>query len=569
MCIVMPVFKLSITCGSRLTNHWVYAHMHHKDITKAAHNNAQNIGLMQVLCVREGWLLMAMTLIKTLSPAQALPYAPLGSSAGEHLLPSVVSYRLAYQQLFDCAVTTPNAALDQLAEQILAQQIHQTAAQPDDLPAQPNDLMTWMHAQHQAVGERYQAYRATRSAGQPRQMFASTAHALLWLRDISPTKLVDGAWLAGLLPYWQDPQVEPLIRTYLDELGNGQAADHHVLIYQRLLAQWGIRADAPSDAHYIQGAVQLALGRLADRYWPEVLGFHLGYEQLPLHLLISQFELNELGIDPYYFSLHVTIDNADSGHAHQAVCALMAALPVLGDRADFWQRVKRGYRLNAAGLSAQHIAQSIDLQHELVQLLARKGRVGQYAHADYCRIAGQSINQWLADPTQAADLLWQLEQSGWITRDQAPEHSRFWRLIDGAQSDMFGVFTLAEKQLWRDWITGDAPAEASNQAAPVLTYRQRRRAQQTNQSAQPDAANQHINQKINQNTSQGTYNTDTCATSIFAQDADQLDQQLACLDEQAYMQHLSAQLSPNRSTHALGLQAARLFLNRLNTGSRY
>jgi hypothetical protein len=53
-----------------------------------------------------------------------------------------------------------------------------------------------------------------------------------------------------------------------------------------------------------------------------VIGYNLGYEQLPLHLLITSYELNELGIDPYYFTLHVTVDNAGSGHAHKAVQAL-------------------------------------------------------------------------------------------------------------------------------------------------------------------------------------------------------------------------------------------------------
>ena len=65
------------------------------------------------------------------------------------------------------------------------------------------------------------------------------------------------------------------------------------------------------------------LALAATEYLPEVIGYNLGYEQLPLHLLISSYELSELGIDPYYFTLHVTIDNASTGHAQKAVQAVL------------------------------------------------------------------------------------------------------------------------------------------------------------------------------------------------------------------------------------------------------
>jgi hypothetical protein len=463
------------------------------------------------------------------------------------LLLDADGYQLSYQRLRSAervgSDTGSSDSLDCLAEQVIEQQLSATAHISDQLPQDPSNLMTWMQQQHAAVGQQYRDYRAARRAGAPRQMFAQRAHALLWLRDIAPTKLVDGAWLSGLLPHWQDVRVEGLIRTYLDELGNGQAADHHVLIYQRLLEQHGLKPDAPTDAHYVQGALQLALGRLATRYWPEVLGFHLGYEQLPLHLLISQFELNELGIDPYYFSLHVTIDNGDSGHAEQAVRALLAAVPVLGDQQVFWQRVERGYRLNHAGLSMDQILTHIDLRAEVVALLARKGQIGQHAHADYCRIAGRSINDWLSDPADASRLLDTLVDSGWIVRHQSANHSRFWRLIDGAKAEMFGVFSSAEKQLLHDWIVGDALV--TTQAQDRLTYRQRHRGDQ--HAMQVDLAAHHRQ------------------TYALGQDERLFRQQLAqTLHRDAYVQQLITQLSPQRNGHPVGLFAARLFLDVLN-----
>ena len=93
----------------------------------------------------------------------------------------------------------------------------------------------------------------------------------------------------------------------------------------------GVQRAGLEDDHYLQGALQLALGVCADEFLPEVIGFNLGYEQLPLHLLITAYELSELGIDPYYFTLHVTIDNASSGHACKAAQSVLNLLPLSSD----------------------------------------------------------------------------------------------------------------------------------------------------------------------------------------------------------------------------------------------
>src|SRR5690606_5140997 len=155
------------------------------------------------------------------------------------------------------------------------------------------------------------------------RFFANRAQALWFLQQVAPTKAVDGAWLHGALQHWRDPRYHGLIRTYLEELGNGDPRCNHVLIYQRLLSRLGcLEGMQLEDQRYLQGTLQLALGQHYDTYLPEVVGYNLGYEQPPLHLLITTYELAELGIDGQYFQLHVTIDNAASGHAHLSVQAL-------------------------------------------------------------------------------------------------------------------------------------------------------------------------------------------------------------------------------------------------------
>src|SRR5690606_26017674 len=119
----------------------------------------------------------------------------------------------------------------------------------------------------------------------------------------------------------------------------------------------------------------------------------------------SAYELRELGIDPYYFTLHTTIDNAASGHAARAVQAVLDAMPRLGDRKAFYRRVRNGYQLNAAGAGTAQIIAGFDLYQEVKDILANKAGVGAGLHSDYCRIDGRTVNDWLSAPVQIDDFL--------------------------------------------------------------------------------------------------------------------------------------------------------------------
>jgi hypothetical protein len=343
-----------------------------------------------------------------------------------------------------------------LARTLLDEQLQRAAQLPEPLPQDPSTWHAWV-AEHSAeVARQYADYLQQRKAGGPRQFFSNKAQALYFLQAVAPTKLVDGAWLYGLLQQWRDPRFSGLLNTYLEELGEGNPAQNHVVIYRKLLAEHGLEHSSPlPDERYLQGAIQLALGACGMDYLPEVIGYNLGYEQLPLHLLISSYELSELGIDPYYFTLHVTIDNASTGHAQKAVQAVLELLPLEADRADFLRRVSLGYRLNDLGQGSRAIIEDFDLEREVLAMLERKCPFAQHMHSDYCRFDGKTVNEWLAAPEQLPGFLQALQDKGWIKRHEDPQASRFWQLIDGDGAAMFGVFSAYEKQLVHDWIAGD------------------------------------------------------------------------------------------------------------------
>ncbi|WP_313087751.1 iron-containing redox enzyme family protein [Pseudomonas sp.] len=436
------------------------------------------------------------------------------------------------------------------AADYLASQLEVAAGLPCDLPATPSDLDAWLEAHVSRVGSEYQHYLEARRAGAPRRYFSSKAHALHFLRGVAPTKLVDGAWLYGLLQRWNDDRFTALIQTYLEELGEGQPEKNHVVLYRKLLASQGCddwqRLD---DDHFVQGAIQLALAAHAEQFLPEIIGFNLGYEQLPLHLLISAYELTELGIDPYYFTLHVTVDNADNGHAKKAIQGLLAAWPQVGDRDAFYRRVVNGYRLNDLGASTLSVIAGFEPEQEVQRVLEKKAGVGQFVHSDYCRFDGRTVNQWLADPESIPQFLDTLQRRNWIKRHEDPQHSRFWQLITGEQAPMFGVFSGHEQQLIHDWIAGDwlaeqpAPRGRPQPPTPVGRASRRPQAIERDTAARPAPAN----------------------GSDFDQEALVLEQQLAQLpDRAARMQHLLPLLAPTRHHSAAGLLATRIFTDLFN-----
>lgn len=464
---------------------------------------------------------------------------------------------------FALSVPQPQRTTLDAARRYLDGALQDVATKVCDLPADPAGLEKWIEDNTTAVGKQYQAYLAQRQAGGVRQYFGTKAHALNFLKSVAPTKMVDGSWLYGLVHHWNDGRFASLIRIYLEELGTGMPDKNHVVLYKKLLAAHGCdRWDNLSDSHFVQGSIQLALAQHAQHFLPELIGFNLGYEQLPLHLLISAYELNELGIDPYYFTLHVTVDNADTGHARTALNGLREAWPVVGDATRFYERVMRGYKLNMLGVGTSSVIAGFDLERELVAILTEKSAVGKQVHSDYCRVGGRTVNDWLSSPEQVPAFLQKLQESGWIKRGQDPQQSRFWQLLQGERAEMFGVFSAYELQVVHDWIIGDAACTdaAGGQVEPgakrPLTFKARTRLQEAlgrreMQSTAPAMVPLEIGRD------------DACNDqySDFHQELRQFDQHLRQLSgRDETMQLLADLMSPALHHTPVGLHATRLFV---------
>ncbi len=460
----------------------------------------------------------------------------------------VLSSRALYAQLADGRADDG----DEHIARYLSARIEDARAVPCDLPDDPADLAAWSAPRNAAIGRQYAAYLAERKAGAPRRYFGGRAHALYFLRCVAPTKLVDGAWLFGTLRRWHENEFRPLIKTYLEELGDGLPAKNHVTLYQRLLDNHACNDWRDlDDSHFTQGAIQLALAYGGEDWLPEMVGYNLGYEQLPLHLLVTSYELNELGIDPYYFTLHVTVDNAATGHAHDAIDALRRQLARARDPRDFYRRVRAGYQMNELGAGTTSVIASFDLEAELVRVLADKASVGQDMHGDYCRVAGQTINSWLSDPRQIPTLLRAFESTGWIKRGAPAADSRFWRLIQGERAEMFGVFSSYEQQILSDWI--EKPEDSSTAAPRIASFRARQRALEplTAPSSRSHAPRTLIRYRYEGVADEHAAHNDALRS---------LEQAVAMAPTKAdAMALLIEQMTPARHHSAVGLMATRMF----------
>ena len=155
----------------------------------------------------------------------------------------------------------------------LATALGDAARLDSNVPEDSRLLTGWLARGHQQTASAYRRYLDGRQAGEPRRFFRNRSHALHFIKSVAPTKMVDGAWLYGLLPRWKDARLAPLIRIYLEELGDGVPGQHHVLLYRKLLAANG--ADRWQPKRSTMCRAHPALTRhTPPSCWPEVSGFN-------------------------------------------------------------------------------------------------------------------------------------------------------------------------------------------------------------------------------------------------------------------------------------------------------
>jgi hypothetical protein len=322
------------------------------------------------------------------------------------------------------------------------------------------------------VTNRWEEYLARRKAGGSREMFSDKDEAKWWLKQAAPVKYVDGAWLGHInkisTPFKYRNITKNAWQVMSEELGDGDLAKNHVHVYRDLMND--IEAGLPpadtedfihprhelNEARCWKAAMaQLLISLFPHDFLPEALGFNMAYESLPLHLLKTVKELRELRLNPYYFELHISIDNADSGHAAMAMAAVANYVDMVAEE---------------EGEEAAHVAWSpslktpaeepfpcTDTEAAIVDIFAAKSFVAHKIHCNSrLRIGRRSLVDWL-EPEAFKDPQWQKEFlhdlsncRPWVVKGSS-EKSRLVKELSW-EGKMFGSFTQTEVEVVKAWI---------------------------------------------------------------------------------------------------------------------
>ncbi|PWY86278.1 hypothetical protein BO70DRAFT_288869 [Aspergillus heteromorphus CBS 117.55] len=364
-------------------------------------------------------------------------------------------------------------------------------------------IWSFIEGEHEKVLTEWTSYLERRKQGQSPELFATTQAAKAWLVQQAPVKFVDGAWLAHThkitTPFALRHVTKDAWQVLSEELGDGDLSKHHVYLYRQLLKEIGCplpeghSADFIKPAHWDgvnnRGAWEAAVGQLLislfpNEFLPEILGFNMHYELITLDTMRAAHELKALGINPYYFLIHISIDNADSGHTAMAIHAVTRYLDMVrateGEVAleQAWKRVQVGYTLSQTLGSVSHerktSSSSITVTTPNIPLDPLSARVigifkakASVSHQFHChsraRIGGQTLAQWLAPsmwtdphPQQHLDLLTALSQAKpWIYPGSSSKSLLVREL--SWEGRMFGAFTLDELAALTAWIDSLSP----------------------------------------------------------------------------------------------------------------
>jgi hypothetical protein len=351
-------------------------------------------------------------------------------------------------------------------------------------------LNQFLKAKDEDCTNHWEDYLARRRAGGSREIFGDKDEAKWWLKQAAPVKYVDGAWLGHInkitTPFKYRNVTKNAWQVMSEELGDGDLAKNHVHVYRQLMDD--IEADLPAadseefidPRHKLDqircwkaAMAQLLISLFPHDFLPESLGFNMAYESLPLHLLKTVKELREVRLNPYYFELHISIDNADSGHAAMAMAAVADYIDLVEkeDGAEAaqvaWRRCQAGYIL-AEGLPTTPESPSLKVEPEgpfprteteaaLLDIFAAKAFVAHKIHCNSrLKIGRRSLVDWL-EPRAFADEQWQkdfLVDLGnckpWIIKGDS-EKSRLVKELSW-EGKMFGSFTQTEVEIVKAWV---------------------------------------------------------------------------------------------------------------------
>ena len=357
-------------------------------------------------------------------------------------------------------------------------------------------LAQFLKAEDDKITTRWESYLKRRESGMPRELSRDLDHAKWWLKQISPVKFVDGAWLGHIhritTPFALRPVTKKAWQVMSEELGDGDYTKNHVYLWRELMKDIGANLSAPDTEDFIHprheldklhvwkaGVAQLLISIFPHEFLPEILGFNMHFEMLTWDTMRAIKELKELKLNDYYSLLHISIDNADSGHTAMAMQAVVDYMRHVqntdGDAAaqEAWKSVRTGFVLSEQLVTSPDAQESSysgytapsAFEAKVLKIFKAKALVSHKVHcASKVKIKSRKLVDWL-NPVAFDSDAWQKEfitvlanSKPWVRKGNSAQ-SKLMTLL-AWYGKMFGSFTQNEVEVVRNWIDSlnDSPS---------------------------------------------------------------------------------------------------------------
>ena len=222
----------------------------------------------------------------------------------------------------------------------------------------PAALDRWVEEKHRSQVDSYRP--SSERPDVPKDAFIEATVQL------APLILIDGGWLQGMAsPATIHTAVgRMLFHVFVEEIGEGNAAEHHANIYRDLLKAMGVSAPAVESREFTDWnrlntesfevpVIWLAISCFPRHFMPEILGLNLAVELAGVGApyMEASDTLRKFRYPTLFVDVHNAADNVTAGHSAWAVNAIKRYMDEMAEREgphnldQTWHRVWSGVRL--------------------------------------------------------------------------------------------------------------------------------------------------------------------------------------------------------------------------------
>ena len=249
-----------------------------------------------------------------------------------------------------------------------------TAMNKSKLP----ELQQFFEYSHDEFDKRVMAiYESETEAYQPLVGHSTVPREIMvwFVQQYAAFTMADGAWVQSIAKAGSSHTElsAGLFQIYSDEVGNADPVMNHPNVYRKMLEGEGIHMPPTAskefalqpellDFAFDLPLLTLSISMFPKKMLPEIIGVNLGIELSGLgkdYMTIID-ELKFWKIDPYFFTLHLTIDNIASGHTAVAMRSVHLYLDQILNSQGYEQMQQDWERIWVAYLAYTRVAKSFE-----------------------------------------------------------------------------------------------------------------------------------------------------------------------------------------------------------------